>query len=398
MSKETKILISRSAFKNNINKIKEHALSADIIAVIKANAYGHGVKEILTLLQENNINKVAVAYIEEAIEIRNLGFSGKILVLVPIFAEKLSLAVQYGLEITIQNFSELEEIIFLSAKLNIDVDYQIFVDTGMHRDGFSPMQVEKVITLSQSSKHLKLRGILSHFSASDSISEFTSNQLQVFLKTNEIIDSHYPNNNFKKHISNSYAIFNHLGIPQPNKSKNDFNSVRPGISIHGLLSDKTKADEIGLIPTLTLQSNIIDIKHIKKGESAGYSFRYVAEKDHKIALIPIGYADGFRFHLSGLANVLIKGLLFKVIGSVCMDQIIVDLSSNELYNNLFDLGKIDDFSVSDEVVIIGKQSHNYHGNKFENEISAYDFAELLNTIPYEVFTSLSKRINRYIVE
>lgn len=414
MLKETKIILNRNAYQNNLNLIKKFSKNSNIIAVIKANAYGHGVKEVIQILNENSIKKVAVAYIEEAVEIRSFGFEGEILVLVPIFAEKYQIAIQHNLEVTIQNFKELESIIKFtetfntSESNNIFLNVQMFLDTGMHRDGFDVKNFDKAYNLIVNSKHLKLKGILTHFAISEEVNDFTISQI---FKFNTIINKMLMIGlDFDKidiHTSNSFGIFNELDLLNFNNendsnlsfTKNESqitNSVRPGISLHGVLADEQIANEIGLIPTLTLKTNILDIKELEINETAGYSFRYIAKHKHKIALIPLGYADGFRFELSNKAEVIIKGHKFKVIGSVCMDQIIIDLSSNENFNVLHSNSEIDDFIIGEEVVIIGEQNYYYNNRQYSSELTVYDYARLLNTIPYEVFTGFSSRIPRYI--
>lgn len=411
MHKETKIILNRNAYQYNLNLIKKYSNNSNIIAVIKANAYGHGVKELLDILVENEINKVAVAYIEEAVEIRDLGFVGEILVLVPIFAEKYKVAIERNLEITIQNFEELKSLVKYTEVYNSNgrvknyLNVQLFLDTGMHRDGFDIKHVNHALEIINKSIYLKFKGILTHFAISEEVNDFTISQIKKFNESvTELIKQGINHKQIDIHTSNSYGIFNQLDLLYNDNDTNNSklsnnqttNSIRPGISLHGILSDEKIANEIGLKPTLTLKSNILDIKELDIFETAGYSFRYVAQHKHKVALIPIGYADGFRFELSNKAEVLIKGHKFKVIGSVCMDQIIIDLSSNEKYNTLLSNSNIDNIKVGDEVVIIGEQSYNYQNYTFTSKVTVYDYARLLNTIPYEVFTGFSRRIQRYI--
>ena len=424
---ESRIEISKSAFLHNLNLIKKYAKDNDanysnnieeidnsqckFIPVIKANAYGHGAKLISELLAQNGINKVAVAYINEAIELRNYGFTGDILVLVPIFANKLHLAIEYNLDITIQNFNELDLIedelkSRQESEPNINsktLKVHLFLDTGMHRDGFQFQNWENAANKLLNSKYLVFSGIMSHFAASESKIDFTFSQRDKLIN---FIDYLFNNNlNFQQlitngqiiiHLSNSFGIFNKLMNNEQIKLNLNLNNlvtnvnfaVRPGISLHGVLSEKSKADEIGLIPTLSLKSNVIDIKYITKGETAGYSFRYIADNDHFIAIVPIGYADGYCFGLGNKAEVLIKGNRYKVIGSVCMDQIIINLSNNP-----------QNVSIGEEVVLIGKQEFiDIEGNTSNNSITVYEIAELMNTIPYEIFTGLSTRLNRIIVD
>jgi alanine racemase len=421
---ESRIEISRSAFNHNLNLIKNYAKSNDInydinnqedkntiddhncqiIPVIKANAYGHGANLISDLLLEIGVNKIAVAYINEAIELRNYGFKDDILVLVPIFANKLKLALEYNLEITIQNFKELDLLESELEKLSKKIKVHLFLDTGMHRDGFQFQYWENAANRLLDSKYLQFSGIMSHFAASESKVDFTYSQrdklidfIDYLVDKNKDFKRLINNGNITIHLSNSLGIFNRLmnneqiklNLNSANLLDNHIKfAVRPGISLHGVLSDNSKAEEVKLIPTLSLKSNVIDIKFLKKGETAGYSFRYIADNDHFIAIVPIGYADGYCFGLGNKAEVLIKGKRFRVIGSVCMDQIIVNLEHNSK--------KV---SIGDEVVLIGSQDYiDKEGNTSSNNISVYEIADLMNTIPYEIFTGLSSRLNRIIVK
>lgn len=384
----TKIEISEKAVKHNLTKLREYSNNSDIICVVKSNAYGLGVHIIYKELVKFGINKLAVAFVNEAVELRELGFKGSILVMVPIFPEFTDLAIKYNLEICIQSTSQAININKICSKLESKINTHLFFDTGMHRDGIENENLNEFLDILIKLENINVVGILTHFAESENLDDFSINQIETFeLMVEKFFNSKYFNlknlnkENITLHFSNSNAIFNRF----IDKVKYKMTTIRPGLSIYGFLQSEEKTKEVDLKSIFTLKSKIINVKTLKKGETAGYSFKYIAEKNHKIGLVPIGYGDGYRYNFGNKSEVLIFGKRYKVIGSVCMDQIIINLENDEI-------------KIGDEVVLIGKQSnHNVKTNMItEDEITVFELAKLAETIPYEILTSLAKRIPRFI--
>lgn len=384
----TKIEISESAIKHNITKLKKYSENSDIICVVKSNAYGLGIHIIYKELIKLGINKLAVAFVNEGVELRELGFKGSILVMVPIFPEFTDLAIKYDLEICLQSISQAIKINKICYSLESNINANLFFDTGMHRDGIQSENLSEFLSTLTKLENINVVGLMTHFAESENLDDFSIGQIEKFeLMTEKFFNSNYfEKKKLKKddiclHFSNSNAVFNRF----MDKVKFRMTTIRPGLSIYGFLQNEDKTKEFDLKSIFTLKSKIINIKSIKKGETAGYSFKYIAERNHKIGLIPVGYGDGYRYNFGNRAEVLIFGKRYKLIGSICMDQIIVDLGDDEI-------------KIGDDVVLIGKQSHKNTktGVISEDEITVFELAILAQTIPYEILTSLSKRLPRFV--
>lgn len=363
--RQTKIEINISNLKFNINKIKEFAKNSKIIGVVKANAYGHGIIEVAKILREENVTTLAVAFASEAITLRENGDNGDILVLAQGYDSEVQMIIDLNLQVASGSLSHLKALSEASLNSKTITKVHLFIDTGMHRDGFLISEIDEVIALIKLLKGVEIVGLMSHFIASeDYISKTSQKQINLF---KEVIDK-FDNKLKYIHLSNSSAIFNY--------DNSFFTYIRPGIALHGLMPEKELAIKYGLKATLTLKTKISLVKEVKKGEIVGYSFKYKAEKDIKVGLISIGYGDGYPIALTNKAECLINGKRYKLIGSICMDQCMIDISNS-------------DTKIGDEVILIGKQ-----GNE---DITAYELAEKANTISYEITTSLLPRIPRVYV-
>lgn len=291
----------------------------DLMAVVKAEAYGHGAYEIATYMNRIGVKAFAVATMDEGIELRRYGIRGEILILgytAPARARELH---KYDLTQTLIDY----EYSLILNKQGYDVKTHIKVDTGMHRLGFDKEDVENIITVF-SMKHIKVSGIYTHLCAADSSDEkdihFTNVQIENFYKLIKRLKERgitIP----KIHIQSSYGLLNYPEL------KCDY--VRAGISLYGVLSapnDRTKL-QLDLRPVLSLKSRVILLREIRKGDSVGYSRAFVADRDSLIAILPIGYADGYPRNLScGKSYVLINGHKAPVVGKICMDQLAVDVT------------------------------------------------------------------------
>lgn len=336
-----------------------------LMAVVKAEAYGHGIYEIATHLGKIGVKAFAVATIDEGIKLRQYGVSGEILILgytAPARAKELR---KYDLTQTLIDY----EYSLLLNKQGYAVMTHIKVDTGMHRLGFDAKDIENISAVF-SMKHIKVSGIYTHLCAADSVDEkdifFTNVQIESFynllnqLKKKGITIP-------KIHIQSSYGLLNYPEL------KCDY--VRAGVSLYGVLSspnDRTKL-QLDLRPVLSLKSRVILLREIKKGDSVGYSRSFVANRDSLIAVLPVGYADGYPRNLSCQKSyVLINGHQAPVVGKICMDQLAVDVTD------------IPDVKVGITATLIGKDD--------DEEISAPMIADNSESITNELLSRMGQRL------
>lgn len=362
--RQSKILLDSSAIQHNIQLIKNHAQNSEIIPVLKANAYGHGIDFYLKFYEELGFNRIAVAYLEEAEDLREKGFKGKILVLVPPTIGDLEDIIRLDLECSIDSFDLLDAI----SNQDFIIDLHLFVNTGMNRDGINIDRVEEFLEKAKRIESADIVGIMTHFADAEKCqNSFAKKQYEIF---ENLVKKLQENSHIFNliHAQNSSGIFN-LDCPI-------CNAIRPGISLHGLLPNPNKAKEIGLKPVLELNSRVKNTYELKAGDTAGYSFKFIAQKDTRVAVIPIGYGDGLNTRLGNKAECLIKGKRYPIVGSVCMDLTLIDIG-------------FDNVGIGDEVTLIGKS-----GN---DEISVYEYADILELIPYEITTALKRRVERKLI-
>lgn len=338
----------------------------ELMAVVKAEAYGHGLYEIATHLNKIGVKAFAVATIDEGIKLRQYSVLGEILILgytAPARAKELR---KYDLTQTLIDYKYA----LLLDKQGYDVMTHIKVDTGMHRLGFDAKDIEKISAVF-SMKHIKVSGIYTHLCAADSVDEkdifFTNVQIESFYNLlNQLKEKGITIP--KIHIQSSYGLLNYPEL------KCDY--VRVGVSLYGVLSspnDRTKL-HLDLRPVLSLKSRVILLREIKKGESVGYSRSFVANRDSLIALLPVGYADGYPRNLScGKSYVLINGHQAPVVGKICMDQLAVDVT---------DIPNVKTGSIA---TLIGKDG--------KEEITAPMVAESAESITNELLSRMGHRLN-----
>lgn len=363
--------INRDNLAYNVKSLKRvMPPNCELMGVVKADAYGHGAYEIAAHLNVMGVKAFAVATIDEGIELRSYGICGEILILgytAPARAEELH---KYDLT---QTLIDYEYSVILNRQ-GYDVKAHIKVDTGMHRLGFDKEDTEH-IAAAFSMKHIKVCGIYTHLCAVERLDEkdacFTKLQIENFyqlitrLKERGITIP-------KLHIQSSYGLLNYP------KLQCDY--VRAGIALYGVLSepdDRTRLP-FDLKPVLSLKARVVLLRKIKKGDSAGYDRAFVADKDSVIAILPIGYADGYPRNLScGKSYVLINGHKAPVVGKICMDQLTVDVTD------------IPDVKAGMLATLIGKDG--------EEEITASMVADRSGSIANELLCRMGSRLKRILV-
>lgn len=350
----------------------QHLLSPNckIMPAIKANAYGHGAGLIGKSLQDMGIQDFCVATVDEAIELRKAGITGQILILGYTSPYRFSDLSHYCLTQTVVDCLYAKQLNDYGQPLYVHIG----IDTGMHRLGErsdSRADIENLWKFN----HLKITGVFSHLCVSDDISDtgkqFTLKQIEEF---DSVIDSLHKHgiHDFKTHIQGSYGVLNYPSL--------NYDYARLGIALYGVLSspyDKTVSN-VNLKPVLSLKARVQCVKPLHIGESIGYGLTYTAEKEMKIAAVAIGYADGIPRELSNKGYALVNGDKVPIIGRICMDQLLIDVSN------------LSHVSSGDEVVFIGKSG--------DNEILASEFANHANTISNEILSRLGNRLDRIAVE
>ncbi len=360
--------IDLDCIKHNMIEIRKQVGEKIIIAIVKADAYGHGAIDVASVLLENGADKLGVAVITEALELRKSGIEAPILILgyTPLdFTKDL---IDQNIEQTVYSLDYAIGLSEIALKEEKQIDIHIAIDTGMGRLGFLPNEeslddIEKINNL----KNINIKGIFTHFSSADETDkEYTIMQLNKFKQFNKSLEERGIEIK-EKHLSNSAAI---LDIEEAY-----FDAVRPGIIIYGYYpSNEVIKEKINLKPALTLKSNIVHVKVLPKGEYISYGREFKTERESIIATLPIGYADGYTRALYKKGKVIINGKSAPIVGRICMDQCMIDIT---------DVGPV---KVGDEVILIGEDQ----GIKF----NADDIAKLLNTINYEVLCLIGKRIPR----
>ena len=363
---QTVLEINQSAVIYNLKQYQK-LLKPDtrLMAMVKAFSYGSGSFEIASLLQFHKVDYLAVAYADEGIDLRESGISLPIMVMNP-EEDSFEAIVHYNLEpdiYSLELFSEFD--IFLKKKRLTGFPVHIEIETGMNRLGFTLPEVSALIEQLAGSS-FRVRSVFSHLAASDDAAEdeFTREQHVQFLHACRQLQQAlgYP---FIRHIANSAAIARHPEL--------QMDMVRLGIGLYGI--DSTAGHKLELKEVSSLLTTIAQVKYIARGETVGYGRRWKAEKDSVIATVRVGYADGYSRRLSnGAGKMLVKGQLAPVVGSVCMDMTMIDITG------------IKGVEPEDEVIVFGKG------------LSVSQVAHWAGTIPYEIMTSVSQRVKRIYYE
>jgi len=338
------ILLNLKKAKNKLN------VGTKICAVVKADAYGFGVKKIYELIKDK-VDYFAVARLSEFLELKSFGLEKPCLILSPLFGEDLELAISQNAEITVSSCENIIEISEIAKKYQTKARIHLKVDTGMNRFGFNSItEFKKAVKQIKTQEYISVVGLYSHlFNAKNK--ETTMRQRTRFVFYKKILNKMQID--CVCHLSSSKGIID---------KQNHFDMVRLGFDLYH--SDNHK-----------LTCNVVEIKKIKKGETVGYDGDYQAKKDMLIAVCSIGYADGL-FRTMKKSYVLINGIKCKILGNICMDSIMVDISKKQI-------------NINNKVLIFGKSK--------EKHISVCDLAKVCDTIAYEIYASISKRVKRIYV-
>ncbi|MGV3026830.1 alanine racemase [Clostridium thermobutyricum] len=360
--------VDLKAIENNIKEIKRVAKDKEIIAVVKADAYGHGALDVVPVLLKNGADRLAVAVITEAIELREAGINVPILILgyTPIsFADDI---INYDIEQTVFDLNYAKELSKAALRLGKKAKIHISLDTGMGRIGFIPNE-ESINAIEEISKldGIEITGMFTHFSTADEADKnYTREQFEKYKWTVDQLEKRDINVGIK-HVANSATIID--------LEEYYYDAIRPGIILYGYYpSNEVNKEKIKIKPALTLKSHVIHLKEVKEGTYISYGRKYVTKGIEKIATLPIGYADGYTRLLSGKVKVIINNKLVPVVGRICMDQCMINVS------------ELDSVKVGDEVILLGET---------ENcKYNADDIAKEIDTISYEILCMIGKRVPR----
>ena len=362
--------IDTQALKKNIYEIKRRTGCARVMQVIKADAYGHGAIPVANTL-DSLVDYFAVAVIEEAVELRKNGIVKPILILGLIAPQFYGDALTNNVTITVFRYEMAEKLSVAAKSRGLVGKIHIAVDTGMSRIGFN-LSDESIETIKKiyALPNINVEGIFTHFATADEgRNEFSDIQLERFRTFCDRLEAEgvkIP----VRHICNS------AGIIEYDDAFMDM--VRPGIISYGLYpSDAVKRDNLALTPALAFKTHIVHTKTLPKGVGISYNHTFVTERETVVATIPVGYADGYPRSLSNRGRVLIHGQYAKILGNICMDQFMVDVTG------------IDGISIDDDVTLIGTDGG--------NTITAEEVAGLAGTINYEIICGIGKRVPRVYI-
>lgn len=352
----------------NLNQLKNKlGANTKLMAVIKANAYGHGALKISRVALNNGADSLGVALLEEAMELKEEGINAPILVFGYISSFDLEKAIERKIRQTVFSYQQALSISRAALNQNKEALIHIKIDTGMRRIGFWPEhksleEIEEIYRL----PGIKVEGFYTHFACAEKEDKsYTQEQMYRFLTFIKALKE----KGFEPgllHTANSAAL---IDLPSTH-----LDLVRPGIALYGLYPSFTQCEKIELKTVLSLKSEIIQLKVVPAGSGISYNHTFRTSHQSIIATLPIGYADGLNRRLSNKGEVLVKGKKVPIVGAICMDQCLIDVSS------------INDVEVGDEAVLLGAQG--------KEIITADEIADRLGTISYEVLTSISNRVPR----
>ena len=360
------IEVNFAALAHNLSEIRNRVAPAKVMAVVKANAYGHGLVPVARFYQQSAVDMLGVALLEEALLLRENGIACPILVFGGLLESQVPHFLLHHIDITVSSLSKLEQVEGWALHLGCKARIHLKLDTGMGRIGTRACSAMPMIEAALLSKNCELIGIFSHFAcADDPHDKMNALQLERFeegIGHFEKLGAPIP----MRHIANSGAI-----LHQP---KSFFDMVRPGILLYGIQPDAKSLVELELKRSLSLKAKTVFQKGMWKGQTVSYGATWKATKNTWISTLPIGYGDGFMRSLSGKAEIIYEGKRFPVVGKICMDQMMIESPEKCLPNDA-------------EVTLIGMNG--------SEVITVEHLADQAQTIPYEILTNLNSRLPRY---
>lgn len=369
MIRSTLARVDLAALQSNFQAIQQFLSNQSrtppsIIAVVKANAYGHGSERVGLALEQAGATMLACADIEEGIVLRRAGVRLPILVFGALSVSSLDGLFEYALTPTISTPSAARAVQAAAAKRQATCGYHLKIDTGMNRLGFRYDNLLRTLPDVLRSANLRLEGVYTHFATADDPDSALFNEQRVRFEE----ASRNVNQRVLRHAANSAALLRDARVW--------YDVVRPGLLLYGIVPPPL-ASTIPLKPVMSLTSRVVAVKGLRPGEAVGYGLRYRSTGPTTVAVVPAGYADGLDLRLEGRGHVLVRGRRVPIVGAVSMDMITIDVTA------------LDDVQPGDEVVIIGRQ-----GSEPWQQIDVREVAASIGTIPYEIVCRIGARIER----
>ena len=366
--------VDPDALRHNMIAARALAGSAEILAVVKANAYGHGAVLVARALEALGVRFLAVALIEEGVELRRAGVRVPILVLGGSYEGGYDWLLKYELTPTLFRREHVEGLARAARAVGHPVKAHLKVDTGMGRLGVRADELEAFLDAIRSYPEVQWDGLMSHFANADLADALlTREQVKRFRTAHQQLLARGLSPQWR-HISNSAGV---IDLPEV-RDGSVFNLVRPGLMLYGVAPADRMALPTDLRPILSWRTRVIHLKAVSRGDAISYGSTWTAPRPSRIATLPVGYADGYSRLYSNRASVLIRGQRAPIVGRVCMDLCMVDVTD------------VEGVQQSDEVVLLGRQG--------QEQILVGELAELAETIPYEVLCALSARVPRVLVQ
>jgi alanine racemase len=360
----TYAVVSLGRLRANLSAVAACAAPARVMAVLKANAYGHGLEAVARCLAPH-ADAFGVALVEEGIALRRLGIDKPILVMGGTWTRQIPLFLEHDLIITVPSIARLSDLEEAAAAAKTVARAHLKIDTGMERIGVRYYNAQSLLEAAARSRHVRVEGIYSHFANADA--EDLSHarlQLERFHEVLRFYERHSlpaP----ERHIANSAAL---LRMPE---SRLDM--VRPGILLYGVYPCALETSSIEVKPALSWRTRVVYFKVVEPGSPVSYGSTWRSDHRVRVVTLPVGYGDGYFRSMSNRAEVILRGRRHPQVGLVCMDQLMVNIESAEGWNG-------------DEVVLVGEQG--------EARVTVEELAEWAGTIPYEILTAINARVPR----
>ena len=364
--------IDLAAVRHNVALLCSRLAGATrLIAVVKADGYGHGAVQVARAALEAGAGGLAVTTTEEAWELRDAGLGGGVLIMGPVLDDQLEEAVASGAECAVWSTKFVPSVSAAARRLERRVRLHVKVDTGMHRLGVEPKDLQGLLETIAADPWLEPAAVMTHFATADDDPQFLAAQLALFAETAAPLRARFPG--LMLHAANSAATLRDQAT--------HLDAVRCGLAMYGMSPFQRDPDIDGLMPALTLTSYVAALRDIEEGQGVSYSWTrppgWRASRPTRVALVPIGYGDGFFRLLSNEGDVLIGGRRYPRVGNVCMDQFLVEV------------GRDAPVGFGERVVLLGRQG--------DERITAEELARIVGTINYEVTCSLTARVKREYV-
>lgn len=362
----TLVEVDLTRLAENFRAIQSKVSPAKMMPILKANAYGHGLVQVARLMEKLGADYLGVAVLEEGILLREQGIRAPILVLGGILGNQVPYFIQHNLTITASSVDKLWHVDEVAEQLGTVAKVHLKIDTGMERIGVHYYSAESLLETALQCRHIEVEGIFSHFANSDAADlSYARLQLERFQEVLSFYEKHDLSPPRLRHMSNSGSI---LQLPE-----SYFDIVRPGLLLYGVYPSPETGRSVAVQPALSWKSRVVYFKVIQPGHPVGYDSTWESDQQVRAVTIPVGYGDGYFRSMSHQAEVIIRGKRYPVVGTISMDQIVVNIEWETAYND-------------DQVILIGEMG--------DEQINAEELAVWAGTIPYEIMTNINTRVPR----